>query len=391
MEEKHPLLVFVNPDELPVETVDTNERTTHESKTTENSQLLVTRTYHKDLASVIGKSSPSVMSSVLQSAREEEELQQAQSLVSPKNKLFLVGAILCIVLGGSALAYVFYTHQATTRMLGSAERTSLIAAETHTPVTLVEEEVFKNRSRIQQTLAQPVPPTTVHHIFFTKETPFGLQRLSVQETMRFTGGELPAALSETLLPSFMYGVYQTSQSYPFLILQVNDYDDAFDGMRAWEPFMTRHLGFLFDLPEHLVQRFDQLVFRSDVKANRPVRIVTFSEQASLEENTPLTEFLLEPEPVTTTEDTQEQELLEVEQQETQDEEEQLPQTPDDQLFSFVEQAETTSEQTSTGKQFKEGDIVLLYTFLNERTILVASDPQVLTELLLRITNAQLLL
>ncbi len=307
---------------------------------------------------------------------------------------------MCIIAGIAALLFVAYRNYATTATLEQGQTNSLIQAETHTNVTLVLGEQFKNRERIQSALAVSTPLETINNIFMTEQSLTGLVQRGFSDMITATGGTVPATLLATLDTPFMYGAYRSSQALPFLILRVDNYDDAFDGMREWEPLMLAQLGFLFELPENLPTISTKTVFEDAVINNRTVRIARYVAPQQIIE--PLAPEITETLPVVTPEitdttpviaetiETQETETPASETQSTNEEAAQLVVT-DETIEVSEPEISSPNEPETTVAPYQEGDTILMYTFLNEKTILIATSESVLQEILFRLTNAQLLL
>lgn len=375
----------------------------------------VTRTYHQDMTTVMGTNDPRTMSKILADARHEEAVQEAKTLVSPKNKAYLFLSIFAILAGVAILGYVLYRNYTTDQTLQAGERSSLMSAETNTNVTLGDNETFQNRNRVREAFRIVIPSQTIHNIFFTRQTFGGLQQLSFDQMIAATGGTIPAELLPTLDSThFMYGTYQLSRSLPFLILRVNDYDDAFAGMRAWEPLMVNQLGFLFDLPDALLANLNRATFTDEIIANQSVRVARYQTGVMLPERTQpaaiedidigspfvsgtSTSSMLPKATGTNQSQALDDNAVSVQTTATNDDtvaSGSLSQSDNLILNTTPEIApteQTQQSQPTVENPYREGDVILFYTFLSERTVLIATSPSVLQEILFRLTNAQLLL
>ncbi len=405
MDEQKPFLTFVDPSDRESGTAAISETPT----VTPAQRPTYIRTYHQDMTHVMGANNPRVMSEVLADVRHEEAVKESRTLVSPKNKLFLIGSILLILVGIGAIGFVLYRNYVSSLTLQQGIAQSLITAETNTNVTLVPNETYQNQQRIKTAFAVDLPLETINNIFFTRQTLAGLEGVSFADMVQATGGTVPAGLAATLDQYFMYGVYQTSVKQPFLIVRVNNYDDAFDGMRSWEPLLVRQLGFLFQLPDALQQSTDRSVFENKIIANRAVRAFVYRQQSNIQETPSAieeSEDTSQPTPETnSTETNADQDAATPDATATTEQGAQtelpvietavesvvpttivaVPEIPASE--SSVETSATTPETLP----YQDGDTVLLYTFLNERTILIATSETVFREVLFRLTNAQLLL
>ena len=128
----------------------------------------------------------------------------------------------------------------------------------------------------------------------------------------------PDSLVRSFDPQFVYGIYGFNPHSPFLLIKVNDYENAYAGMLAWEPYMKDDVGSLF------IYKGDDIVATSSTS--------TFSV-------TPFT---------------------------------------DDVLDNYDARVLLNAN----------GNIILLYTFIDKNTLLIASNEPTLKEILARLTVSQ---
>ena len=68
----------------------------------------------------------------------------------------------------------------------------------------------------------------------------------VAELLALLGPEIPTELLRTLEPSYLLGVHSFDHNQPFLILKIDSYDVAYRGMLGWERTMAADLSPLFE-------------------------------------------------------------------------------------------------------------------------------------------------
>ncbi len=75
-----------------------------------------------------------------------------------------------------------------------------------------------------------------------------LDAVDAQTFFALVAPNIPPALLRTVRPTYLLGVHIYSNNAPFLIMSVDSYEQAYAGMIAWEPYMKQDLAPLFNTP-----------------------------------------------------------------------------------------------------------------------------------------------
>ncbi len=152
------------------------------------------------------------------------------------------------------------------------------------------------------------------------------QTMDAQTFLSLLAPDVPQTLLLTVQPQFLLGVYSYQENQPFLILKVNSYQQAFSGMLSWENTMG--------------QDFSPLFITAGVSANKQVASSTATSTPQIL-NTPFTDSILENHDARVLEDAQ-------------------------------------------------GNILLLWTFLDPNTVVIATSDATLHEIISRLSQASIL-
>ena len=358
------------------------------------------RSMYQDIAKSMGTHSGSVMGEVLGKARETEAEKREQNPVNPKNLIYsILGGIFLF----AGLAFLVYTawkqSPQLAQIIGNKEQiASVLRAEKHVRVDLAGKQFFEISAVLTTALETKPLPGTVIDLYITSDTgrvPFvGL--MDLLQVQNF-----PLALRGYVAPEFMWGIYAPSagDSVPFLVLRLSSYDGAWSGLRAWEPVMARDIAPFFALPKDFTDIPTKWNWQDHLIANRPVRVLPFV--------TPGTSLI----------ETVADGIADAVSDAVEGQPEEVPSgptivayVPDDQEESLSPEPAPTPEESDTNGEptplpvepelapdpapviytYKNGDIVLVYTFLNEKTLLITTDDSIITEMLRRYADSQIL-
>jgi len=193
----------------------------------------------------------------------------------------------------------------------------------------------------------------------------------------------------------MMGTYTIQEPYPFLILPVNSFPKAQDAMTQWEGNMLRDLKDVFALPSESVQpEAFEGNFVDDIIANQHVRLLYTPIIETLEEtfiviDQPEEGEIIENDEVIVDEEVVTEEVLEDETILVEEVEEDLIDTElieDEPIVELPPQTLTQVQRIIAGD-----DLTLVYTFINEQTILITTNPIIIPEIVKRYSNRQIFL
>lgn len=316
------------------------------------------QTYQGDIESLVGEKQVSVVSIAAAEAERrgtqplnpEQEAEATEAKYDKLKQLAIIGV--SIVLGASALgigAYIFIRMQPVPL---AQQMPAPFAAVDDTQT--IEMRDGMTRAELMQTLVDTrnnlsLSLGLVGRLLVAKPGPLQdgtLSEVGAPEFLQTLAPSIPAELVRTLEPRMLFGIHSFDENQAFMILKTDSYDVAYRGMLAWEASMRGDLSPLF-------QRTPAVRARTTPVAPTPVASSTASSTASTTPATP------EPEPAAP-------------------------------FFAgnFIDEIVENHDARVILNQ--DGDILLLWTFLDRSTIVVTTNAQTLRELISRISQASIL-
>lgn len=297
-------------------------------------------TLYDDMDDVMHSGQTGTLAQVLKETQEKEAEAKERSLSNPRNLIFIGSGMLLILFGIGIVYFALTTDVDTTPpRIEEFRIQTIVPSTTQYGLALTGQSVFTLRSELRELFLENSTPRELQYLYFTVGTSAGNRLATVFEF--FTAFEiiLPGPLRQTLQDEFMIGTYRTDDTRaPYIVMHVDFFDSAFRGMQEWERTLLRDLSPLFGIPsEKLIPENFEQDFVDRVIQNVPHRV------------------LLETSAVTTIQETD----------------------------NGV--AEINSRFINTQMQ----DILLAYSFINETTLVITTDPRVITEMRRRIRDRQL--
>lgn len=362
------------------------------------------KSYHSDMEHVMREGKGGTMASVLEDAREDEAIHENKSVTSKKNLVFLGLSVMFIALG-AALLWFFVLADTFKRI--PVEQTvpmvpSLVSADLQAGIDITGASPSKIETLAQQAIAQNEAGfQQMTHLYFKEGAGQNVVRANRKRVFQGLGITLPGALNQALTDDFMYGLYSLNKDYPFLVFNVSSFDRAFAGMREWEPTMLDDLKGLFAVEKELLDPSSFLkTFEDKLLLNKNMRVLSVPRIIEIEELIPVIPLIddVVTDKEMPTEDIEgvpeESGLAEPAAPEElewpEPEEEKLPDDEDGPVQIINEITEPIQEfQSVMVKELGPEEPVLIYTFLNEKTLIITSSPDVIAEINERLANRQI--
>lgn len=222
------------------------------------------QTYKTDIESVIQQKNVSVISIA---AAEAERLGQNRGMLETlqkkdwskvKNTLLLISGIVLVAGAAGGLLYAFLRPAPSLPQQISAQ-SPLISVD-DTQVLLVPEAqwdrntVMLNLNEIKNKTDISLGLISRDYVSLATNTPDKSvipPAVSVQALLRLIAPNAPDELLRSLEPgAYVLGVHMFDGAQPFLIAQVDSYEQAFSGMLAWERTMQQELSPYFTRITH---------------------------------------------------------------------------------------------------------------------------------------------
>lgn len=167
-----------------------------------------------------------------------------------RNRIIIItSSIIFILLGIGAVGafYVFQKNAPTPITTEPAENKSIVAYNKASAVavdTATQDELFEtlNRQRREKVLGDN---ETLYISLVTTATDNSLVPISPARFFKIFENSAPASLIRAFGSKMMFGLYKTTQNEPFLLIRVDSFDNAFTGMLEWEAGINKDIGILF--------------------------------------------------------------------------------------------------------------------------------------------------
>jgi hypothetical protein len=240
------------------------------------------RTYFSDVQHVTTTSDPKTISTVFDTVRKEEIQKKQDSSWTKKNILY--GILSFLVLGASVFVLVIFVlpqfMQMTTVGIVNQNRIhTLLPADMHATVTITTESLLSDMGKeIQNVLQDGYTFGSLVALHPVIKQGLSNQSLNSKQFLDILGISAPLGFLGTLEENpFMFGVFSGASNYPFLVLRVSAYDNAFSGMRNWEDTLVSDMKHVFALPvDALRMTYEKAPFENTLWKNRTIRRVRFN-------------------------------------------------------------------------------------------------------------------
>ena len=249
------------------------------------------RTYEGDVANTVKKQKTSVSSIYLaqQKVNNADRKASGEARPSKRGAFFYLTLSLILILGGIGLLYGWYTFvflpEGGSR-LDTPSELSLV------PANSIQEFIFEESlTKADLTSAlkalKSEPPVSLGEIFaiyFVKDFvgPEGQKvkaPVSAREFLEKLEVNAALPLYRSLRPEFTYGIHQMApENGAFLILKTTFYQNAFASMLDWEDFLAIDLPFITREPRSVVSR-DTLLLASSTEESASTTETFFEDSA----------------------------------------------------------------------------------------------------------------
>ncbi|HEY4501918.1 MAG TPA: hypothetical protein VJJ20_02530 [Candidatus Paceibacterota bacterium] len=331
------------------------------------------QTYQGDIESVVGEKNISVVS-IAAAEADRRGMSKLQDSATPLNqetgrpwlrKLLMVGAgvVLLCVAGGIGF-YIYLAFQPVS-----------VAQQSPAPFILVDDtktvEISGSdtRSSIMQTLSAmrsgvELALGLVARIQVVKQDALGaLQEVSAPEFLQTLAPRIPPELVRTLLPQMLLGVHSYDENQAFMLIKADSYETAYSAMLAWEATIQADLSPLF-------VRTPAVRARTDLPPVLPAATSSASSTSATSSLQATTTSAASTTPISTSTPAA------------------IPSATPFVQGSFVDQV--VANRDARVVLGPEGDILLLWVFLDRSTILITTNDATLREVISRLSQASIL-
>lgn len=295
-----------------------------------NGTIPTFRTFETDTIDTIKNNNESLASITLaEHLRRTSEPETEATNTSGGVKLLI--ALISIILLGAGMAaiwLVFFTKNPEPVIqpvqIIQKEIVPTDASSTIRIDTITRDNII---NAIQEKIAEPVNQTGLVDVKIYS----GDKQIATDQFLKVLSTDIPPALVRALNPAFAFGLYKTAEetSLPYLVFKVNSYENAFSSMLSWEHTMLDDM-------------------RPVLSAITPTVITTASSTAS---TTPA----------------------------------KVPTLPN---YSAITFTDGYIKNRDVRAAYQNRKPLLMYSFVDENTLVITADEQTLQELIARLTKTE---
>ena len=241
-------------------------------------QVRPIRTYPDDIAQIVGEQKESAISISVKQAekkQKEEDLEKknnpeiVRKAGKPISKSALAFMSIFFVVGGLVVLGYFWWQSRPADDERIIIDTLLIAdGEVKKELDNISKTDFENFVRAQKNI--PREAGAVTHLKFSKKTLSTEHTASAKDVLKVLESKTPPALVRSMSGDNMFGLIQVQgESIPFWIIEVDSFENAFDGILDWEDFIQEDLVPVFS---NSTQAIDP-VFTDVISRNKDIRVL----------------------------------------------------------------------------------------------------------------------
>lgn len=208
------------------------------------------RTYQGDVAEIIKNQNASVLTIAMAEKNKKEEIQKKEprKKIDPqikKNLMLAIASVVLIFLGVSAIAGFYIIQKREPVVISENTQISSI-------LPFEEKKVYETQLIEKNKLTEIVEMEKnawsgnsgeILYIEFSR--PNLMQPLQPSDFFEDLKTQAPSSLIRSFGNSMMFGLFKENSSYPFLLIEVSSFENAFDGMLRWEQNMYGDIGLIF--------------------------------------------------------------------------------------------------------------------------------------------------
>jgi len=163
-----------------------------------------------------------------------------------RNALTITGSVLLILLGvGAVIGFYVLQKKPTIAPAPKVDQTIVAfntKAEIETAGIKRDDLILKLNSLREGGVENQ---NDITYIALTKKMESDTVSITTTELFGILATSIPASAVRAFGDQFMMGMYSTEKNEPFLILKVTSFDNAFAGMLAWEKTLNKDIGSIF--------------------------------------------------------------------------------------------------------------------------------------------------
>ncbi len=211
------------------------------------------RTYQGDVADAIKKQNASVLTITLAENRKrvKEETPESihESSETSKRTWSVIASVVLVILGiGSVGGFYYLQQQAPVAETtpGPAPEDTIVGYNTKKGITTDGADRTKLLTVLNnERKTTEVKPNEIQYLYLNKANTTGLESITTRDLFSILRTKIPPATLRAFDTQFMFGFFRDELVRPFLLVHINSYDNAYDGMLKWESSIVEDIGSLF--------------------------------------------------------------------------------------------------------------------------------------------------
>jgi len=240
----------------------------------------IIRTYQGDIAEALKRNNGSVTKIAMAEQKKKQDFKDSQRKEKKTRLGALLGSLTLLLFGIFALSYVVFfapKNDIITDIKG-LEVNEIVFSEIKKEV----DSTSLNKEKLIEAVVNEIRTSVfrldyIEHVVFTRNR-VGLggeiikSVLPTRDFFALVTDRLPPALLRSFNGDYMFGIHAFNGNTPFIIVDIDFFENAFAGMLKWETFMADDLFPLFGVDASRSvkeKRFKDLVFK-----NYDIRVLT---------------------------------------------------------------------------------------------------------------------
>jgi len=221
------------------------------------------RTYQADIAGAIKNDNVSMVKVALAEKKRQERRGNLDQVIEDekhdKTYLFIAGAIGLLVLAIGTAAFVYISSRSAPVTTPTAQATTPVLYTENQEVIDVTGRDGDDISRIiNRTRGESVDYGSMKALVLTAGTGTSTHEVTTQELFSMMSQEIPDGMYRSLDSNFLLGMYgYSSPDDIFAVFTISDYDTAFATMLTWETTMETDIGGIFISPSKRATVFNR--------------------------------------------------------------------------------------------------------------------------------------
>lgn len=212
-----------------------------------------TKTYYEDIADTLTNADTQTMAQILEGERERREALQAKKKHITNNLIYAALTLVCIL-----AAFIFIRRARLPEVLPQITEQesffdSYIRIDEQSAFVVNNKTYFALQNEIQEIHATTQPNIgQIHDLIPINEVAGVQRRLDLANLLAAVEAETPPVFLEALGDAYLYGVYGGNEPHAFLLINIDSFDRAFEGIQAWETTMVKDLQDLLALDPSVI-------------------------------------------------------------------------------------------------------------------------------------------